>query len=93
VTIGDATLGEIIGRHLDGDPVTGQYTDTIPAELAGQVGEHNPFLVDLDAEEAAGEFLHHGPSHLNTIFLAHLPPVAIVRQPPEWAAQPRLSIA
>jgi hypothetical protein len=31
-------------------------------------------LIEFNAEKSAGELLHHGSSHFNTVFFAHSPP-------------------
>ena len=74
VAVSNAALGEIVGGHLEGDAVSGKDADAVAPELAGQVGQDEPFGVKLDAKQAAGEFLHHGPGHFNAIFFTHLPP-------------------
>jgi hypothetical protein len=74
VAVGDPALGEIVGGHFDRYAIAGQNTNSISSQFTGKVRQHNAFLIKLDAEEAAREFFHDGPSHLDTIFLAHLPP-------------------
>ena len=34
VAIGDATFGQVVGRHLNGDFVAGEYLDVMHAHLA-----------------------------------------------------------
>lgn len=74
VAIGNAAFGQIVGRHFHGDTVTGQYTDSIPAELSGEMGEHEPFLIQLHTEQATGELLDHSSGNFNTILFTHWPP-------------------
>ena len=73
MTVGNASLGQIVGGKLQGDTVAGQYANTVAAEPAGQVREHGTLLVQLNAELAAGELLNHGSSDFYAIFFAHRP--------------------
>ena len=50
VAIGDSTFGQIVGRHFYGDTVPGEHSDPMPSQLAGQVSQHNPLLVELYTE-------------------------------------------
>jgi hypothetical protein len=53
---GNPALGQIVRGQLQGDFVTSQDTDAIPAQSAGQVGQNHPFMFQLDAEKAAWKF-------------------------------------
>ena len=78
VPVGNAALGQVVRRNFQGDAVARQNADAIAAKLAGQVGEHGAFLIQLHAEQAAGEFLNYGSSNFNTIFFTHCPPRKII---------------
>lgn len=56
VTVGDTILGQIIGRHFARNPVTSQNTNAISAEFTGQVREHCPVEVQLNAKKPARNF-------------------------------------
>src|SRR5205823_15080512 len=71
VAIGDASLGQVIGRHFQGNPVACQHADAVAAKLAGQVGQHCAFLVKLYAEQAARKFFNNSSSYFNCVFFAH----------------------
>ena len=73
--VGDAALGQVVRGELEGDAVSGEDSNTVAAELAGEVREDGALLVELDAEEAAGEFLDDGSGYFDAIFFAHCPPV------------------
>src|SRR5713101_3431909 len=79
MAVGDAPLGQIVRRELQGDAVAGQYADAIPAQFARQVGEHCSFLIELNAEKAAGKFFDYGSCDFNAVFFAHCPPTRIMR--------------
>src|SRR5262245_498151 len=46
----DATLGQVIGCHLDIDPVSRQDTDPVLAHLPGGVGQNLMLVVELHAK-------------------------------------------
>ena len=78
MAVGDAPLGQVVRGEFQGDAVAGQYADAIPAQFARQVGEHCSFLIELNAEKAAGKFFDYGSCDFNTIFFTHCPPTAII---------------
>src|ERR1700680_333873 len=82
VAVSDAALGEIVRRHFESYAVARQHANAVAAELSGQVGQHGAFLIQLHAEQAAGEFLNYGSSHFNAVFFAHCPPRKIIAPPP-----------
>ena len=71
MTEGDAALGEIVGRKFEGDFIARQNADAISAEPAGEVREHEPFVLKLHAEFAAGEFLDDCALYFYTVFFTH----------------------
>jgi hypothetical protein len=73
MAVGDAALGQVVRGELEGDAVSGEDSNTIAAQLAGEVREDGALLVELDAEEAAGEFLDDGSGYFDAVFLAHCP--------------------
>ena len=68
--VGDASLGEIVGRQFQSHPVACQHPDSIAAQLTGQVREHGAVLIQLHAEQTTRKFLNDGSGNLNTIFFA-----------------------
>ena len=74
VAIGYAAFGEIVGRHFQSDAVTGENADAVAAQLAGEMGENEPFLIQLDAKQPARELFDHSSGNFNTILFAHWPP-------------------
>ena len=53
----NSAFGEIVGGEFQSDFIAGQDANAIAAEPARQVGQHNPLVFELYAEQAAGEFL------------------------------------
>jgi len=71
VPVGDSSLCQIVGRELQSDAIAGQNTNAIPAQLAGQVGQHGPILVQLHAKQAAWKFFYNSSRYLNAVFFTH----------------------
>src|SRR5438477_440113 len=63
----------VVGGQFQGDAVSGQDANPIPAQLAGEMGQDRAFLIELHAKQAAGEFLHNSSGDFNTVFFAHFP--------------------
>jgi hypothetical protein len=70
---GDSPFGQIVGGEFEGDFVAGQNADTIPAQAASQVGQHNAVVIELDTEQTAGKFLQDGTGNFDAVFFAHIP--------------------
>jgi hypothetical protein len=66
----DPALRQIVRGQFHGDPVTRQYTDTIPAQAASQVGQNYSFMFELHAEQTARKLLEHGAGNFNAVFFA-----------------------
>ena len=77
VTVGNTSLGQIIGGHFDGDPVTGEDANAIAPQLAGEMSEDDTLLVQLDAKQTAGKLLNDSSSDFNAVFFTHFPPVEL----------------
>jgi hypothetical protein len=71
VTVGDPALGQIVGGQLHGHTIAREDADAVSAEFAGQMGEDGAVLIQLHAEQSAGEFFDNGSSYFNAIFFAH----------------------
>src|SRR5215510_9680853 len=50
VAVGDPTAVEVVGGHLDLDPVSRQDPDAVLAHLAAQMTQHRVAVVERDAE-------------------------------------------
>ena len=66
----DSTLGQIIGRHFDCDPVAGKNTDAVLLHLAGGVGKRFMPVVEPYAKPGIGQQLGHGTFEFDQIFLS-----------------------
>ena len=73
VAVGDAALGKVVGRHFQGDSVACQYADAVAAEFSGEVGQDGAVLIELYAEQTAGELFDDGSGDFNTVFFTHCP--------------------
>ena len=74
MAVGDAALGQVVRGELEGDAVSGKDSNAVAAQLTGKVREDGALLVELDAEEAAGEFFDDRSSYFDAVFFAHCPP-------------------
>ena len=73
MAVGNATLGEVVRRHLEGDAIARQNSNSIASQLAGQVSENCSILVQLHAEQSAREFFYNGTSNFYAVFFTHSP--------------------
>jgi len=71
VTVGYAALGEVVWRHFQGDPITGENAYAVAPQFAGQVRQHGPVLIELNTEQPTRELLYYGSSNFNAVFFAH----------------------
>ena len=53
----DSALGEIVGGEFQSDFIARQDADAIAAEPARQMRQHYALVLQLNAKQAAGEFL------------------------------------
>ena len=72
--VGNAALGEVIGRQLNGDPVTPQNTNIMLAHFSGNMGGNHVPIVQFDTELGVGKVFQYGSFHLNMIFFCHNTP-------------------
>jgi hypothetical protein len=68
---GDATLTEIVGGHLNGDPVTRQYANTVFPHLAGGVRQNFVIIIKLYAEHGIRQQFSHRTIEFHEIFFSH----------------------
>ena len=55
---GDAALGQVIYRHLNGHTVTGQNADIVHAKLTRNVSRHDVTVRELHLEAGVGQCLN-----------------------------------
>src|SRR5215469_7223775 len=67
----DAPLGEIIGRHLDGDAVAGKHADARLLHAAGGIGKRLVVIVEFHAKPRVRQHLDDDTVELDQAFLAH----------------------
>ena len=67
--VGDTTLGQIVGRHLDQNLVAGQHANAVLAHAAGGVSDDLVFVLELDAESGVGEQLSDDTGEFEQFFL------------------------
>lgn len=73
-TIGDAALGQIVGRHLDQHLVAFQHANAVLAHFAGGVGDDFVIVFKLHAEHRAGQQFGHDTGEFEQFFLGHVGP-------------------
>src|SRR5579871_3516795 len=87
VAEGDPAFGEIVGRQFQGNPVASQYANTVAPQSAGEMGQHDAVVLQLHAEQTAGELLQNRACDFDTVFLAHKPlkigtsDISVIRRP------------
>src|SRR6185312_1734868 len=69
--IGNASLGEVIGRHLDHHLVAGQHADAVLAHLAGGMGNDLVAVLQHHTTRRVGQKLAHGALEFEQFFLCH----------------------
>lgn len=66
---GNASLGQVIDRNLDGHAVAGQNFNVIHTQFAGNVRGHDVTVRQLDFEASVGKCFHHRAFKLNNVIL------------------------
>jgi len=69
VAVDDSSLGQIVGRHLEIDPVARENSDAVPAQATGDVREDDVSVIELDRKGRAREDLLDAPGDLEGGFL------------------------
>src|SRR5690606_4795483 len=59
-SVGDAALGQVVGRHFDLDSVTGQDADVVLAHATGDVCDDLVSILQADPEGGVGQRLYDG---------------------------------
>ena len=72
MTVGDATLGEIIGRHFQHDPVSRKDADEVQTHFSGNVGEHSVAVVEFDSEHGVRKQFDDLSRYFDSVFLGHV---------------------
>ena len=70
--IGDAALGQIVGRHLDLDLIAGQDADVVLAHTARDVRGHDMTVLELHAEHGVRQGVEHRTVHFYLIVFCHI---------------------
>ena len=70
-TPGDASLGQVINRNLNGHAIAGENADIVHAQLTRDVGGHHVTVGQAHLEGGVGESLHNLAFKLNDIILRH----------------------
>ena len=68
MTIRDATFGQVVRGKLHGHTITGEDSDSIATEFAGQVGKNGTVGIKLNAEQTTRELFYYSTRYFNTIF-------------------------
>ena len=68
---GDASLGQIVRRHFNGDPVTHQYLDAVHFHLARAVGEDFHAVAEFDAIARFRENVGNDAFKFDGFFFSH----------------------
>src|SRR5262245_18962258 len=69
--IDNPTLGEVVGRDLDGHPVARDDPDTVLPHLAGDVRQDAMPVLKLDHELCVGERFDYAPFRANRFLFGH----------------------
>ncbi|VVT10881.1 conserved hypothetical protein [Sphingomonas sp. EC-HK361] len=72
--IGDAALGQIVGRQFDQHFVADEHADAVLAHLSGRVTEDFVIILEPDAEHRVGQKLDHLAAHFEELFLGQTKP-------------------
>jgi hypothetical protein len=72
MTEGNTALGEIVGGQLHSHLVTCKDSNTIAAKAAGQVGQDDPVMLQLDAKQPTGKFFKYGSGYFDAVFFTQL---------------------
>jgi hypothetical protein len=67
----DPALRQIVGREFQRNFVAGQNANAISSKPAGKVRQHDPFMLELNAEQTAGKFFKNRSGYFYAVFLAH----------------------
>ena len=66
---GNAALGQVVNRNLDGHAVTGQNLDIVHTKLSGNMSGHHMTVGKLHLEAGVGKCLNDRALELNNIVL------------------------
>src|SRR5690606_24422964 len=69
--IGNAALGQVIGRHLDQHAVARENTDTILTHAAGGVGNDLVLVLKLHTKHGVGQEFGDDTGELQKFFFGH----------------------
>ena len=72
--VGDPTLGQIVWREFNFDPITWKDSDEIRPKLSADIGADPVAVFKLNHERCVRQRLHNGPLDLDRIFLRQQTP-------------------
>ncbi len=72
MTVGDAALRKIIGRHFQHDPISRKNTDEVQTHLSRNVGEHSVAVVQFNSEHGVRKQLDDLSRYFDSVFLGHV---------------------
>jgi hypothetical protein len=75
VAIGNAALGQIIGRHFNKHFITGKHTNAVFAHAASGVGNNLVLVFELNAKRRVGQEFGDDTGKLQNFFFCHAVPV------------------
>lgn len=75
VPIADSALGQIIGGHLDGDPVARGDANSVLSDPARGVAQSRVLVLKPDLEQRVGQQLLDHALKLDGVFLRHSDPL------------------
>jgi hypothetical protein len=68
MAVSDTTFGEVVRGKLHRHAITGEDSNSIATEFAGQVGKNSAVGIKLNAEQTTRELFNYSTRHFNTIF-------------------------
>lgn len=68
MAVRDSTFCQVVWGKLHRHTVTGEDSDTVTAEFAGQMGENCTVGIQLNAKQTTRELFDYSPSYFNAIF-------------------------
>src|SRR6187551_144818 len=77
--VGDARLGQVVGRELAQHLVADQHADAVLAHPAGGMAEHLMTVFELHPEHRIRQQFHHLAAHFEEFFFGHAVSVSLCR--------------
>ncbi len=67
----NAAFGEVVRGKFEGDFIAGEDPNTVAAETACEMCQNKTFMLQLDTEFTAGEFLDYSTLYFYAVFFTH----------------------